>query len=392
MTDDKRLKVVFITAWYPTREQRVGGVFVREHAKAVRLYDDVVVLHCAGSDPKLKGLWRLEEETDESLTEGIPTYRVWFRPLPIPKASYFIYLWSVFRVFRHITAHSFRPHIIHAHIYDAGVPAVLIGRLYHIPVVISEHYTGFPRRLLSQTSILKARFAFSWAKLVLPVSRALQGGIEGYGIHARFQVVPNVVDTSLFFPRTDKPSEDTQKRILFVGLLDSSHKKGVPYLLQALAQLRQERDDWHLDIVGDGPVRAEYEQLARKLGIAKKVTFHGLKSKQEVAEFMRHADLFVLPSVYETFSVVAAEALATGTPVLATRCGGPEEFVAENVGMIVPPGDSEALYKGLNYMLDHLECYSRSEISSYAAERFSPERIGKQLHTVYEASLVSNGG
>ncbi|MEM3433325.1 MAG: glycosyltransferase [Candidatus Methanomethyliaceae archaeon] len=385
------MRVLFITAWYPTKEQPVGGVFVREHAKAVRLYDDVVVLHCAGPDPKLKELWRLGQESDESLTEGIVTYRVWHRGLSIPKVSYFIYLWGVFQAFRYITAHGFRPDIIHAHLFATGVPAVLIGRLYHIPVVITEHNSAFPRRLLSQTAILRARFAFRWADLVLAVSMSLQKAIEGYGIRARFQVVPNVVDTSLFFPRIDKPNEDNQKRLLFVGLLDSSHIKGVPYLLQALAQLRQDRDDWHLDIVGDGPARAEYERMVADLSLGNKITFHGLKTKSEVAEFMRQADLFVLPSLFETFSVITAEALATGIPVLATRCGGPEEFVTDKLGLLVPPGDADALCQGLAFLLNHLDQFSPGEISRYAKERFGPEGVGQHLHTVYVTALAEYG-
>jgi glycosyltransferase involved in cell wall biosynthesis len=110
----------------------------------------------------------------------------------------------------------------------------------------------------------------------------------------------------------------------------------------------------------------EYEQAAAILSIAERITFHGMKSKQEVAEFMRQADLFVLPSLFETFSIVTAEALSTGIPVLATRCGGPEEFVNEDVGLVVPPGDEEALCKGLDYMMDNLEKFNPNKISSYA--------------------------
>ncbi len=383
MANERRLKILFITAWYPTKEQPVGGVFVREHAKAVQLYDDVVVLHCAGTDANLKGLWRMEQETDESLTEGIPTYRVWYRRSPIPKTS-FLYLWSVFQAYRQLTSEGFRPDIIHGHVYEGGVPAALIGKLLGIPVVITEHYSGFPRKLLGRIGVLKARLAFGLADLVLPVSSALRQAIEDHKIRGRFQIVPNVVDAGLFYPAVGKSKEDGAKRILFVGLLDASHNKGVPYLLQALARLRQQRDDWHLDIVGDGPARAEYERLAADWGLSDKVTFHGIKSKREVAEFMRQTDLFVLPSLFETFGAVAAEALAAGTPVLATRCGGPEEFVTENVGMLVPPKDAEALCKGLNYMLDHLAYYAPEQISRYAVERFSPEHVGAQLHTVYQ--------
>jgi glycosyltransferase involved in cell wall biosynthesis len=376
-------KVLFITSWYPTKEQPVEGVFVREHAKAVRFYNDVVVLHCSTKTPNLKGLWQIEQELDKRITKGIPTYRVWRRRLPIRIISYFNLIWSVQRGFHHIVSTGFSPDILHANIYEAGVPAVLIGKLYKIPVVITEHSTAFPRRLLSRVGILQAMFAFGLCDLVLPVSLSLQKAIQEYRIKAKFQVVPNVVDTTLFFPITDLAYKGNSKRLLFVGLLDSSHKKGVPYLLRALAKLWEKHNEWHLDIVGDGPARKEYEQLATDLGLKDKITFHGFRSKQEVAEFMRQADLFVLPSLFETFSVVAAEALTTGIPVLATHCGGPEEYITKDVGLIVPSGNTEALSKGLDYMLDHLEIFNPNKISSYAVERFSPNRVGKQLNKIY---------
>jgi len=379
----ERLKVLFMTNWYPTREEPVKAVWVREHAKAVRLYDDVLVLHCVGSDLNLKRLWRTEQETNERLREGIPTYRVWYRPSPIPKTSYFIYLWSIFRTFQHLVNEGFRPDIIHAHIYDAGGPAVLIGKLNRIPVVVTEHFSSFPRGLLGSLDVVKAWLAFRWAKRVLPVSSALQKAIEHYGIHAHFQVIPNVADTTLFFPPSHLREDINPKRILFVGQL--APVKGVPYLLQALSLLGQKRDDWHLDIVGDGDARMEYERLAVDLKLGDKVAFHGLKTKQEVADFMRRADLFVLPSLCETFSAPAIEALATGTPILATRCGGPEEFVIKDVGLLVPPGDAHTLCNGLDYMLDNLHLYSCKRISQYARERFSPELVGAKLHAVYQS-------
>jgi glycosyltransferase involved in cell wall biosynthesis len=378
-----RLKVLFITTWYPTKEHPIGGVFVREHAKAAGLYTDVAVLHHLGTKRHLKALWRMEEESDCSLTEGIPIYRVWSRHLPIPVSSYLIYIWSVLRGFRYIVSKGFRPDIINAHIYEAGVPSVLIGKLFRIPVVITEHSTEFPRKLLKGIDTQKARFAFARADMVLPVSKALQRAIEEYGIMARFQVVPNVVDVSLFYPDSSARLKRAERCLLTVALLDSSHKKGIPFLFEALRHLYEKRKDWHLDIVGDGPARAEYERVAKNLGLAEQITFHGMKSKPEIGAFMRKADLFVLPSLFETFSVVTAEALSSGMPVLATRCGGPEEFVTEENGLIVAPGSIGALFNGLDYMLNNLEKFNSERISHYVTERFSPERVGEQLHQLY---------
>jgi glycosyltransferase involved in cell wall biosynthesis len=378
-----RLKVLFITTWYPTKEHPIGGVFIREHAKAAALYTDVVVLHHLGTKPDLKALWRIEEEIDCNLTGGIPTYRVWSRHLPIPLSSYLTYIWSVLKGFRYIVSKGFRADIIHAHVYEAGVPAILIGRLYGIPILITEHSTEFPRKLLRGIDIRKARFAFNRVDSVLPVSKSLQRAIGEYGIKARFQIVPNVVDVNLFYFDSSSRPRKLEKCLLTVALLDSSRKKGIPILFEALDRLYKKRKDWHLNIVGDGPARAEYERFATNLGLAKQITFHGMKPKSEVAVFMRQADLFVVPSLFETFSVVTAEALATGTPVLATNCGGPEEFVARESGLIVPPGNMEALFNGLDYMLNNLEKYNTERISRYATQCFSPQQVGAQLHRIY---------
>ena len=84
-----------------------------------------------------------------------------------------------------------------------------------------------------------AQFAFERADFVMPVSKSLQKAIEGYGINAHFEVVPNVVDTKLFNPGPYPQLDNQLNRLLFVGMLCPSHKKGVPYLLTSLSMLRQ---------------------------------------------------------------------------------------------------------------------------------------------------------
>jgi len=380
----KRLNVLFVTNWYPTQKEPAKAVWVREQAKAVRLYDDVVVLHCVGSDITLSSLWRIENETDDNLREGIPTWRVWYRPSPIPRASYLAYLWSILRSCHYIVRQGFLPDLIHVHIYDAGAPAIAFGKLNRIPVAVSEQFTSFPRRALGRLDLCKAWLAFRWADVVIPASHLLQKAIEQYGFHARFEVIPNVADTALFFP-TPGPRNVTSedKRILFVGQLEPV--KGIPYLLRALSQLRRKRTDWRLAIVGDGASRTTYERLAEELQLGDAVAFHGLKTRREVAELMRQADLLVVSSLAETFCVPAAEALASGIPVLSTRCGGPEEFLVDKAGELVSAGDADALLRGLDCMLDNLHRYSRQWICQYARERFSPQCVGAKLHAVYQS-------
>ncbi len=382
----ERLKVLFVTAWYPGKERPLDGVFVREHAKAVQLYDDLVVLHIAGPDPKLKQSWLMERVVDEDLTEGIPTYRVWYQPPWLSPISYSIQAWSILQSFRRIVAEGFQPDIIHAHVYYAGAHAVILGKIYHIPVVVTEHSSAFPRKLLRRLDVWKARFAFQGAHVVMPVSRALQQAIEDYGIKAQFRVIPNVVDTNLFYPDPASNRKGPLKHLLFVGTLDPSHVKGVPYLLYALAELRQQRDDWCLDIMGDGPARTGYEHLVADLELADKVTFHGAQPKKAVADFMRLADIFVLPSVWENLPCVALEAMATGLPIVSTLSGGIPEVVDKQTGRLVPAGDVRQLSTTIAQMLESLEEFDRCGIAQ-KAHRYSPESVGSLIHSTYEDCL-----
>jgi glycosyltransferase involved in cell wall biosynthesis len=195
-----------------------------------------------------------------------------------------------------------------------------------------------------------------------------------------------VVNPRFFVPERRLLRDVGTKWLICAAILRQG-RKGIDILLHALAGLRERRGDFHLHIVGDGPRRAEYEGLVRRWGIQDHVTFHGRLGTPEFASLMRNCDLYVLPSLYENFSVATAEALACGVPVLATRCGGPEEFITPQVGMLVPSGDDEALCQGIDYMLDHLSDFSPAELSDYAARRFGRDSVGEQLHAVYEACV-----
>ncbi|MCP4415559.1 MAG: glycosyltransferase family 4 protein [Chloroflexi bacterium] len=378
----RRLKVLHITSWYPSRERPLSGIFVQEHVKAAQLHHDGVVLHLAGPDSGQPNLWRGERETDNNLTAGIPTHRLFFKPTKPVFVSRIAYMAGVWRTYRKLINERFRPDVIHAHSYVGGAIAVLIGKIFRVPVVVSEHSTGFAKKTLAGKSLINAWLAFRGAEMVLPVSAALQKAIQFYVSNCRFRVVPNTVDTKIYFPVLNAKKLN-DKQIIFVGHLHADHRKGIPFLLQSLAEIRCHRDDWQLHIVGDGPARLEHERKVVELGIADKIIFHGRKMKPTVAKLMRQSDFLVVSSLVETFSVVAAEALASGIPVLTTRCGGPEEFVTSELGMVIQPGDVSELREGLQYMLDNSRKFSAGEISDFAVKNFSIDVIAEKLRSIY---------
>lgn len=179
----------------------------------------------------------------------------------------------------------------------------------------------------------------------------------------------------------------SRKRLLLVALLTPI--KGIPYLLEALTLLKKKRDDFVLDIVGDGPCRKDYEEMTHDLGLQEHVRFHGLKTKQEVAEYMGNADIFVLPSEWENMPCVIIEAMASGLPVVSTNVGGIPEIINDEVGVLVPPKNSVRLVKALDSILNNLPSFSRERIVELARERYSYEAVGEVLNRLYR-STVSN--
>lgn len=391
MVKGRQLKVLFITSWYPTPEWPVGGVFIREHARAVSLYDNVATLHLAGYDSSLHRLYEIQPVHEEDL----PTWRVRYRRL-LPKTSYLVYLWSTVAAYLHIRRQGFSPHIIHAHISNSAFPAVFIGKCLGKPVVVTEHFSDIEGRIFS-TGLWDelSKFALKKANLVIVDSEDVKRRFRYYGVDAHSIVTPTV-DISRFsstnrtFSKTSKKDKIEKKRILFVGSLEP--RKGIGYLLEAIKIISSQRHDFLLDIIGSGPMKNSYEETVKTMGLADVVSFYGYQSDSELVRFMELCDFFVLPSVQENFGVVLIEAMACGKPVIATRCGGPEDFVTDEVGILIPPKDVEALAKALMQMLDHFEAFNSSAIARYAQERFSHKTVGALLHSIYEGLIPHEVG
>jgi glycogen synthase len=365
--------VLMLPTWYPGADDPVAGVFVRDQAHAIAAHHDVTVLVLEAADPPV-GTRTAVSIADE---DGLRTVRVRAAHGPLRK------LWLGLALVRALRALP-RPDLIHGHVFRVGAVAAVLGRLMRRPVVVSEHHSLFPRRLATRTDLLLARIAFRGAQIVAPVSESLRQAIEAYGIHARFRIVPNPVDTALFHP--GPAAARTVPRLLYVGRL--APVKGVPRLLEAVAELARRGRAFELELVGDGYERGGDEALAARLGLGERVRFAGGLSRPEVAARMRDADLLVLASDWETLSSVLLEAQASGLPAVAPAVGGIPEALPETAGVLVAPGDAAALADGIEAALDR--SFDREAIARGVRERFGPEAIAARWDEVYaEAERVA---
>jgi glycosyltransferase involved in cell wall biosynthesis len=375
-----RLRVLVVPKWYPWPERPVFGLFCREHARALATRHDVVVLASLATRRPDFAAYRLED----SVEDGIRTLRVRYRrPFLRPAAMGFQTL-GMLAALRRLRREGWRPDVVHAHVYQAGPPALILGRRAGAPVVVTEHYTGFQRGLVTGYDRLLAKGSFERAELVAPVSGELAARLRELAPRARIEVVPNVVDTDVFAPPAEHPPHEGPSRLLNVAEL--AEKKGQRFLLTALADLPAVT----LDVVGEGPEREPLLRQARELGIEDRVRLHGAQPRERVAELMRAADLFVLPSLHENLPVVLIESQATGLPAVASDVGGVSELVDGDAGLLVPAGDPAALTAAIRRALEGRERFDAAALARRAHERYGYAAICARWTTLYEGLGVKS--
>ena len=370
-----RLRILVVPKWYPWPEKPVFGLFCREHARALARRHEVVVLASLATPAPSFPAYELTDERED----GIRILRVRYRRPTLRPAAMGFQLLGMLHALVRLRRDGFRPDVVHAHVYQAAPPALVLGRLARAVVVVSEHYTGFARGLVSGYDRTLARLSFRHADLVAPVSRELAERLRSLAPDARIEVVPNAVDTDVFRPPPERPREAGVARLLNVATL--SEKKGHVHLLEALARLEGGET---LDIVGDGELRSLLERQAAALGVADRVRFLGPRPKEVVAELMRAADLFVLPSLHENLPVVLVEAQASGLPAVATRVGGVAELVDEHAGLLVEAGDPAALARAIADVLENASRFDPAALARRATERYGFEAVARRWTAIYE--------
>jgi glycosyltransferase involved in cell wall biosynthesis len=389
-----------VPKWYPWPDRPVFGAFCREHARALATRHDVVVLASLATPRPGFAAFQLEDAVEDEIRTIRVRYR---RPFLRPAAMGFQLL-GMLAALRRLRREGWRPDVVHAHVFEAAPPALMLARLSRAPLAITEHYTGFQRGLVTGYDRWLAKWSFERADVVAPVSEELAGHLRELAPRATFEVVPNVVDTSAFAPPdvdgerrdvtadapvggaagtgTERDAAATRPAPRLLNVAALAEKKGHRYLLEALTEL----PDATLDIVGDGELRGELERHARSLGIQDRVRFLGERPKLEVAELMRAADLLVLPSLAENLPVVLIEAQASGLPAVATRVGGVPELVDEVAGVLVPPADAPALAAATRDALSRE--YDAHVLAARARDRYGYDAIAARWTTIYQRLLA----
>jgi D-inositol-3-phosphate glycosyltransferase len=304
--------------------------------------------------------------------------------------------------------------VIHSHYWLSGLAASRLRRTWGTPIVQMFHTLGQMKNSVAngpeewepeQRIEGEAEVMALADRLVAatPLERAQMVWLYGAEA-AKIAIVPCGVDLGLFRPIPPEEAKQTlglplsRRIILFVGRIEPL--KGIDTLLRAMASVVPELPDWQENlsvvIIGGAPgvgadkVSAELARLERlraELGIEELVTFQGAKDQDTLVYYYSAAEMLVMPSHYESFGMVALEAMACGTPVVASKVGGLAFSVQDGqTGFLVPDRDAEALAAKIRLLLRNDEL--RRQLGRQAAHwagRYGWPAVANEIIDLYEA-------
>ena len=277
----------------------------------------------------------------------------------------------------------------------SGPPAVLMRIFFNIPYLIFTRGQDVPGFLEEEIGffhkILKPFTRYMWRKAssVIANSSGMAKMMQKTLPEKKFPVIPNGVDTDLFYPNKVLQKRNETIRFLFTGRVVA--QKGLIYLIEACRLLRDSGGtNFTLDIIGDGPERVLLESKATEYNLHSIVTFKPWVDKQEMPAVYRQYDSFILPSLYEGMSNCLLEAMASGLAVIATAISGNEDLVEhEKNGLLVKVRDPEGIKSAMETLIK--EQVSAREYGAAARacvkERNTWDILSKKLYDIMRKAV-----
>jgi teichuronic acid biosynthesis glycosyltransferase TuaC len=389
-----RLRGITFAKQYPNPAEPCRGLFVAEQVTATAGDVDWDVIAPVPWAPRwLAAALRKPYVNGDEVRDGVPVRHPRYPVLP-RRLLYGTVASAVAAAarpaFREVVT-TRRPQFVHVHaLYPSAAAVRRLAAEHGLPYVVSIHGSDLYTNLSHSAARREVVAAVAGARRVICVS-------EGLAVDARRElglapdrvlVIPDTYDEDRF-TLAARPAHDGARRLVTVGRLVDV--KGFDVLIDALAVLSASGTPVSLEVVGAGPLESALRVRATAAGVAGAIRFSGALSPGALLDALREADVYVQPSRREGFGVALVEALATGLPAVATRCGGPADIVRAEDGVLVEPGDASALAAGLADVLERLAGFDPVRIAEGVRERFGRERVAARLVEVYRSALSEDG-
>jgi glycosyltransferase involved in cell wall biosynthesis len=380
----QRKKILWLVSWYPNRNDRFDGDFIQRHARAAAICQDVHVIFVTDAE--------IEKPIDEewNYATGLTEQIIYFKRKKGFTARLRKQLtWkSTFQqaVTNYIEKNGL-PDCVHVHVpWKAGLIALWMKKKYKREFIVTEHWgmyndktdsnfhskSGLTQKLLKEI--------YKEAKVFVSVSRFLANDVEKTTGKKADVIIPNVVDTSLFFPKEEKYSKFT-----FIHVSNMVKLKNVDTILKAFrAACNATEQEMQLIMIGNRS--NEYVELADQLRLLNNsIFFKGAMSYVEVAGEMKRCHCLVLFSDSETFSCVTAEALCCGLPVISSNVGALPEIIHTGNGTLVSMMNEEALAIAIVEMIRKYRAFDHKRMADEACKKFSYSTIAQSFNDLYQA-------
>lgn len=386
-------KILWLVSWYPNETDPFTGDFIKRQAEAVSALQPLKIIFVGKKTRN-----SVADQTDlpvqdnnvESLQEFIlydPTIE---NSIPGSKiVSLYRYFKKHLGIIRLLKKYGELPDLIHVHVtMKAGLVALYLKWKYKIPYVLTEHWTGYYPE--AKYSLFKKSYFFRYCtKLILkkadrflPVSKSLGNLVNRYWAHIPFQIIPNCVNTRLFFHYTGGFIHGFR----FIHISSLTYPKNPEGIIRAFIKLL--KLGVRADLVLVGPLNPSLTEFISASGLAPdSIHCTGEVSYEQVGIELRNSSALVMFSHYENMPCVILEALCSGVPVIATLVGGIPEVVHKENGILINPGDEDALTGAMTEMIREYQEYDKDKISAEAAAQFSYKTIGEQITGVYDSVL-----
>lgn len=374
------MNILFLASW--------PSSFIKKYARAVSVKHKIYYL-CIFSKSDCKCI-----KVNHECLVNIENYWICMpktRSLLLYAISYIRALFKAFAIVLNFE----KIDIVHLNVVHHHHPIFLIAlylkKIKNIPFIITEHWTGYTRRLGKYNKsnfIVKyiAKWIYASSSFVTTVSNMLKESLLYYKLAdlKKITVIPNIIYTK------DKKVENKSKtkvQYLVVSTLKEEHKN-ISSVIKCFAELYKKHTNIRLKIVGDGKDRDILTSMARNIGLLNdSVFFVGRVDPSNIHAYYNESDVFIHNSNYETFSIVVAEAIGHGVPVIVSKCGGPEEFFNERCGMMIEVKNDQQLFKAMECMYHTHGSYDSKYMYSYIQKQFSEEAVCKLLLNIYSKVL-----
>ncbi len=384
------MNILHVTLWFPSKQNPVWGKFVEKQIKAVASISGNH--HILSINAFQKSLPISIKRRHEVLLQncqlcaydiGCINWKVPFNALPLLKliASDFL---------KRQRRNGIVYDLVHAHVlYPAGLVGRWISKQLGAPFVITEHWSEIKTYLAGGYFRREGRLVYQDAKAIMPVSRFLAGMVESVGVsNERIKVIPNVVDNEEFKykPKEFKQHGSSLRFVSVMTIKESNIPTKRPDLAINALQAYSERHNIAMSLDFIGSTDDSFIDRNKRVSGLLKVNFHGSQDSRYIANLLQESDFLIHPTEVETFSIVIAEALKTGTPVIASNVGAIPELIDADSGVLCENTIEDwvmAITAASKYRFDH------ALIAEKNKNKFNAKDIGNQLYCTYQSIIGS---